>query len=38
VIAKLRESANVEIFIPEPQMPQMDLQIQGMDAIVPAEE
>jgi peptidyl-prolyl cis-trans isomerase C len=38
VIAKLRETANVEIFIPEPQMPQMDLQIQGLDAIVPAEE
>ena len=38
VIAGLREKAQVEIFIPQPAMPQMDLQIQGIDAVLPAEE
>jgi peptidyl-prolyl cis-trans isomerase C len=36
VIAGLREKAQVEVFIPQPAAPQIDLQIQGIDAVLPA--
>lgn len=38
VIAKLRESAKIEIFIPEAAAPQMEMQIQETDVVVPAEQ